>query len=66
MRVELKIPRVDARRSYGIGEIVDVSPEEAKRLIEAGKAAPVREERESAVMPAPEARKKKRSRRSGQ
>jgi len=38
MKVKLLISRADAIRAYGVGDVVDVSEGEAKRLIEAGKA----------------------------
>lgn len=38
MKVKLLISRADASRAYGVGDIVDVSDDEAMRLIEEGKA----------------------------
>lgn len=41
MKVRLKISRVGNRLVQNAGEIVDVSPAEAKRMIAAGTAEPV-------------------------
>ena len=41
MKVKLLISRADAVKAYGVGEVIDVSEDEARRLIEAGKATPV-------------------------
>lgn len=39
MKVKLLISRADAVKAYGVGDVIDVSEDEARRLIEAGKAA---------------------------
>lgn len=41
MKVKLLISRADAIRAYSVGEVVEVSTNEALRLIEAGKAVAV-------------------------
>lgn len=41
MKVELLIPRSGAKGSFNVGDHVEVSDEEGKRLCEAGKARPV-------------------------
>lgn len=41
MRIKLSIPRATVAGAQKIGDVIDVSPEEAKRLIDAHKAEPV-------------------------
>lgn len=43
MKVRLQIPRSGPAGSYGIGDEIEVSDAEAKRLIESNKAAPARD-----------------------
>ena len=45
MRVELLIARASAAGTQNVGDEVDVSDAEAKRLIKAGQARPVRRAR---------------------
>jgi hypothetical protein len=47
MKIELLTSRASAGGSQNRGDVIDVSDDEAKRLIEAGQATPVR----SAVKP---------------
>lgn len=42
MKVELLVSRVTAERAENRGEVVEVSNDEAARMIEAGQAIPVR------------------------
>lgn len=42
MKVELLVPRATATGSENRGDVVEVSADEAKRMIEAGQAMPVR------------------------
>lgn len=42
MKVRLLIPRSGPNGSFGVGDEMEVTDSEAKRLIEANKAAPVR------------------------
>lgn len=46
MKVRLHIPRSGPAGSYGVGDEIEVSDAEAKRLIESNKAAPVRQHQE--------------------
>ena len=45
MKVKLLISRAGLSFTQSVGDVVDVGEDEAKRLIEAGKAEPVAEKR---------------------
>lgn len=42
MKIELLVPRASADGAQNRGDVIEVSAAEAKRMIEAGQAAPVR------------------------
>lgn len=42
MRVKTLIPRSGPAGAFGVGEVIDLPDAEAKALVEAGKAEPVR------------------------
>lgn len=42
MQVELLVPRAAANGAQNRGDVIEVSADEAKRMIEAGQARPVR------------------------
>lgn len=50
MRVRLTCDRVSSYGLIGVGSVLDMKADEARRLIEAGQAVPESEERETAVI----------------
>lgn len=44
MKVKLLIPRGGPAGSFGVGDVIEVSDNEAKRLMDANKAVPFRED----------------------
>jgi len=53
MKVKLLIPRATAAGPQRIGDVIDVDPEEGKRLIDRGKAQPVTPSGEPVEPPKP-------------
>lgn len=57
MKVKLLTSRADAARAYNAGEEIEVPDAEAARMIEAGQAAPVRQEKRETAARKPRAEK---------
>lgn len=57
MKVELLVPRASARGAHQIGDRIEVSREEAARMIEKGQARPVRRRAAERAVPPDQAEK---------